>query len=87
MPTGCTRKKIMRPACAPAKPKAGYFKLNIRGRYGRAAAIAIAALGYLAEDGAVSSRELFGHQTQPGGEVATFRERLASINEGSITGN
>src|SRR6516162_10015003 len=46
------------------------------------AQIAIAALGYLAEDDAVSSRELFGHQTQPGGEVATFRERLASTDRG-----
>src|SRR6516162_2654366 len=46
------------------------------------AQIAIAALGYLAEYGAVPSRELFGHHTQPGGEVATFRERLASTDRG-----
>src|SRR4249920_4129493 len=38
------------------------------------AQIAIAAPGYLAEDGAVSRRGLLGHQSEPGAEVATFRE-------------
>src|SRR6185312_2079822 len=46
------------------------------------AQIAVTALGYLAEDGAVPSRDLLGYETQPGGEVATFRERVASTDRG-----
>ena len=35
--------------------------------------VAIAALGYLAQDGAVPSRDLFGDEPKPGGKVAAFR--------------
>src|SRR4029077_18432918 len=38
--------------------------------------VAIAAFGDLAEDRAVSRRELFGDKTQPSGEVAAFGERI-----------
>jgi hypothetical protein len=41
--------------------------------------VAIAALGYLAEDGAVAGRDLLGDEPQPGGEVAAFRQRIADI--------
>ena len=34
--------------------------------------VAVAPLRYLAEDGAVASRDLLGHEAQPGGEVAAF---------------
>src|SRR5215469_7661301 len=40
--------------------------------------VAIAALGYLAEDGAVAGRDLLGDEPQPGGEIAAFRERVTS---------
>src|SRR5215813_3670373 len=42
--------------------------------------VAIAALGYLAEDGAVAGRDLLGDEPQPGGEVAAFRERIAGAD-------
>src|SRR6476619_90732 len=38
------------------------------------AQIAIAAPGYLAEDGTVSRRYLLWHQSEPGAEVAAFGE-------------
>src|SRR5262244_4327943 len=44
--------------------------------------VAIAALGYLAEDGAVAGRYLLGDEPQPGGEVAAFRERIAGADCG-----
>ena len=34
------------------------------------AQVAITAFGYLAEDGAIAGRDLLGHKTEPGGEVA-----------------
>src|SRR5215470_8740536 len=37
------------------------------------AQVAIAALRYLAEEGAVAGRDLLGDEPQPGGEVAAFR--------------
>src|SRR3974390_2871712 len=50
--------------------------------YEQNAQIPVTALGNLAEDGAVPGRDLLGHKTQPGGEVATFRERVASTDRG-----
>src|SRR6266478_3730492 len=44
--------------------------------------VAIAALGYLAEDGAVAGRDLLGDEAQPSGEVAAFRERIAGADCG-----
>src|SRR5262252_3519167 len=44
------------------------------------AQVAIAALRYLAEDGAVAGRDLLGDEPQPGGEVAAFRERIAGAD-------
>src|SRR6516162_10942730 len=44
--------------------------------------VAIAALGYLAEDGAVAGRYLLRNEPQPGGEVAAFRERIAGADCG-----
>jgi len=38
------------------------------------AQVAIAAPGDFAEDGAVSRRDLLGHQSEPGAEVAAFGE-------------
>jgi len=38
-----------------------------------------AALGYLAEDAAVSGRELLGRQSEPGAEVAAFGERIGRV--------
>jgi hypothetical protein len=46
------------------------------------AQIAVTALRYLAEYGAVAGRDLLRYETQPGGEVATFRERVASTDRG-----
>jgi len=46
------------------------------------AQIAVTALRYLAEDGTVAGRDLLRHETQPGSEVATFRERVASTDRG-----
>src|SRR5215813_179413 len=42
--------------------------------------VTIAALRYLAEDGAVSSRDLPGHQSKPGGEVAALDEHIAGAD-------
>src|SRR5262249_10463695 len=44
------------------------------------AQVAIAALRYLAEDGAVAGRDLLGDEPQPSGEVAAFRERIAGAD-------
>jgi hypothetical protein len=44
------------------------------------AQIAIAALRYLAEDGAVSGRDLPGHQPKPDSEVATLGEHIAGAD-------
>src|SRR6516164_7183574 len=46
------------------------------------AQVAVAAFRYLAEDGAVASRDLLGDQPQPGGEVAAFRERFPGADCG-----
>src|SRR5204863_3863596 len=42
--------------------------------------IAIAAPGYLAEDGAIASRDLFGNEPQPGSKVATLSEHIPCAN-------
>src|SRR5215203_2603547 len=42
--------------------------------------VAIAALGYPAEDRAVSGRHLFRDEPKPGGEVAAFGERIPSTD-------
>src|SRR5216684_7446470 len=47
------------------------------------AQVAIAAPRYLAEDRAVSSRYLLGHQSKPGAEVAAFGEHISSANCGN----
>ena len=44
--------------------------------------VAIATLGYLAQDGAVPSRDLFGDEPKSGGKVATFREDVSSADRG-----
>src|SRR5215469_14855901 len=44
------------------------------------AQVAIAALRYLAEDGAVSGRDLFRHQSKPGGKVAALGEHIAGAD-------
>src|SRR6516165_5429013 len=44
------------------------------------AQVAIAALGYLAKDRAVSRRELFGDKTQPGCEVAAVGECISGAD-------
>src|SRR6476659_4241438 len=46
------------------------------------AQIAIAAPGYLAEDGTVSRRYLLWHQSEPGAEVAAFGECSAVADRG-----
>jgi hypothetical protein len=45
--------------------------------------VAIAALGYLTEDGVVSRRYLLGHQSKPGAEVAAFGEQFSSADRGA----
>src|SRR5262245_36364137 len=45
--------------------------------YEQDAQVTIAALGYLAEDGAVSGRDLPRHQPEPGSEIAALGEHLA----------
>src|SRR6266516_6898847 len=42
--------------------------------------VAIATLRYLAEDGAIPSRDLLGDEPQPSGEVAAFGERIPIAN-------
>src|SRR5207247_9764580 len=44
--------------------------------------VAIAALRYLAEDGAIPSRDLLGDEPQPSGEVAALAERITLTNSG-----
>src|ERR1700681_2473720 len=46
------------------------------------AQVAIAAPGDFAEDRAVSRRDLFGHQSEPGAEVAAFGEYVSSADRG-----
>src|ERR1700722_2292274 len=46
------------------------------------AQVAITSLRYLAEDGAVTSRDLLRHETQPGGEVTAFGERISIAYRG-----
>ena len=50
--------------------------------YEQNAQIAVATLRYLAEDSAVAGRDLLRHEAQRCGEVATFRERVASTDSG-----
>jgi hypothetical protein len=45
--------------------------------YEQDAQVTIAALGYLAEDGAVSGRDLPRHQPEPGSEIAALGEHFA----------
>jgi hypothetical protein len=45
----------------------------------QSAQIAIAALGYAAEDGPVSRRDLFRYQPEPGAEVAACGEYVAGL--------
>src|SRR5262245_2609166 len=47
------------------------------GLYEQDAQVTIAALRYLAEDGAVSGRDLPRHQPEPGGEIAALGEHFA----------
>src|SRR5258707_10926248 len=44
--------------------------------------VAIATPGYLAENGAVAGRNLFGNEPQPGGKVATLGEHIACADRG-----
>jgi len=44
------------------------------------AQVAIATLRYLAENGAIPSRDLLGDEPQPSGEVAAFGERIPIAN-------
>src|SRR4029450_6175487 len=44
--------------------------------------MAIAALRYAAEDGAVAGRDLLGDEPQPGREVAAFGEGIAGADRG-----
>src|SRR5262245_6750156 len=44
--------------------------------------VAIATLGYLAEDRAIPGGDLLGNEPQPGGEVATFGESLSCSDRG-----
>ena len=44
--------------------------------------VAIATPGYLAQDGAVASRDLFGDKPQPSGKVAAFGEPISSTDRG-----
>src|SRR6266480_6907235 len=44
--------------------------------------VAIATLRYLAEDGAIPSRDLLGDEPQPSGEVAALAERITLTNSG-----
>src|SRR6476619_3214475 len=44
--------------------------------------VAIAAFGYLAQDGAIPSRLLLRDEPQPRGEVATLGEGIASTDRG-----
>src|SRR5229473_3361622 len=46
------------------------------------AQVAIAAPGDFAEDRAVSRRDLLGHQSEPGAEVAAFGEYVSSADRG-----
>jgi hypothetical protein len=46
------------------------------------AQVAVAAPGYFAEERAVSRRDLLGHQSEPGAEVAAFGEYVSSADRG-----
>ena len=46
------------------------------------AQVAIAAFGYLAEDGAVTGRHLFRNKPEPGSKVAAFGEPISSADRG-----
>src|SRR4029077_7070210 len=46
------------------------------------AQVAITSFRYLAEDSAVASRDLLRHETQPGGEVTAFGERISIADRG-----
>src|SRR5690349_16108358 len=63
---------------ALALPALGLDQHNPRRLHEQDPQVAIAAFRYLAEDGAVASRDLLGDEPQPGGEVAAFRERVTS---------
>src|ERR1700728_1014999 len=55
---------------------------NPRRLHEQDAKVAIAALRYLAEDGAVAGRDLLRDEPQPSGKVATFREHISSADRG-----
>ena len=46
------------------------------------AQVAIAALGYLAQDGAVPGRCLLGNEAESGAEVTSLREHFAAADRG-----
>jgi hypothetical protein len=54
-------------------------KIGLHEQYSQ---IAVAALGYLAEDGAVAGRYLLGNKAEPVTEVAAFGEYLAGADRG-----
>src|SRR6266567_1467486 len=63
-----------------ALPALGLDQHNPRRLDEQDAQVAIATLRYLAEDGAIPSRDLLGDEPQPSGEVAAFCERIAIAN-------
>jgi hypothetical protein len=56
---------------------------NPCGLHEQNAQVAIAAPGDFAEDRAVSRRDLLGHQSKPGAEVAAFGEYVSSADRGA----
>src|SRR5215813_4364530 len=67
---------------AVALPALRLDQYNPRGLNEQNTQVAIAAFRYLAEDSAVSGRDLFRYQPKPGAEVAAFRERISSADRG-----
>src|SRR5262245_41317496 len=61
---------------AVALPALGLDQHNPRRLDEQDSQIAIATLGYLPEDGAISGRDLPGDEAQPSGEVAAFAEPI-----------
>src|SRR6516225_1095961 len=53
-----------------------------RGLHEQNAQIAVTALRYLAEDGAIARGDLFGHQAEPSRKVAAFGKDLAGSDCG-----
>src|SRR5262245_13351305 len=61
---------------AMALPAPGFDQHDPGGLYEQGAQVAIAALGYLAQDGAVPGGDLPGNESQPGGKVAALGEHI-----------